>query len=118
MPDKSRSLDELRRAASKAHADHEHDKATDPIYAAVARRIEGRAEERATAVADTPFQAAVCRDLQELRRLGTLRLADYQRAVTIVRKNEGNTYAEHSCMSVTEAADLAADLARLAGNVT
>lgn len=73
---------------------------------------------RVTAVADTPFQAAVCRDLQELRRRGTLRLADYQRAVKIVRKNEGNTYSEHSCMSVTEAADLAADMARLAGNVT
>ena len=64
----------------------------------------------------SPFQAAVCRDLQELRRLGTLRRADYQRAVKIVRKNEGNIYSEHSCMSVTEAADLAADMARLAGN--
>ena len=60
MADRPRSLDALRRAAYQMHADHEHDMATDPKYAAVVRRI---------------------------GRSGALRSEDYQRAVQIVHAN-------------------------------
>jgi hypothetical protein len=85
MADRPRSLDALRRAAYQMHADHEHDMATDPKYAAVVRRI---------------------------GRSGALRSEDYQRAVQIAHANEHNTYSDQSGMSTTEAADLTADLAR------
>ena len=84
MADKPRSLDALRRAAYKMHADHEHDMATDPEYAAV-----------------------VCR----IGRSGALRSEDYPRAVQIVHANEHNTYSDQSGMSTIEAADLTANLA-------